>query len=96
MKKWLKTLLITALVIFVAWMVIIHEPQTVRPERVQGFVSGPAAEGMVSVELEDGEIVTVEAPSQLPEIDRLRVSLEVTDYRWSGKRSYSISNWKSK
>lgn len=96
MKRWHKILTSIVLLCFAAWMALIHEPKTIRPERIQGFVSGPISEGKVPVELQGGEAITVTAPSQLPRIEWLRVFMEVTDYRWSGKRHYRITNWKSK
>lgn len=96
MNKRLKYLLYTTLLFFTILMVIIHEPKSVLPDPVQGVVRGSVSEGVVPVKLANGEKITVEAPRQLPRLEGLKVSLEITDYQWSGKREYTIISWKSR
>jgi hypothetical protein len=96
MKTWHKYLTFSLLLIAVAWMALIHEPKTVLPERVLGYVKGPITEGMAPVRLEHGEQISVKAPRQLPKFEGLKVYMEVTDHRWTGKRNYRITHWKSR
>ena len=77
-------------------MFVAHEPKNTLQTTISGVVSGSISKGVVPVELSTGELIRVKAPRQLPSIKGLRVNLEITDYKWTGKRSYTIVSWKSK
>lgn len=96
MKKWNTLLILAGVLAFSAWMAITHEPKSILDTRIQGtfidFVNG----GEVSVRLESGEQITLVPPRQLPRQKPLKVTMEITEHHWTGKRSYRITNWSSR
>ena len=95
-----KALAITLLIVFAAWMAIVHEPKALVSDTTLGAVvdvrEGEGAEVFLLVELGSGERVEMAKPRNMPASRNAEVRMEVYESQWFGERSYRVRNWKLK